>query len=74
MKVEVTSRPGEGRNNKQTKLVLSGGDWCFFLSWCLVVGIGVSIRFMSTNICKILVSLTELVLSGGDWCLRISVR
>jgi hypothetical protein len=40
-----------------------------FLSWCLVVGIGVSSILVSTNICKRLMYLAKLVLSGGDWCL-----
>jgi hypothetical protein len=44
-----------------TKLVLSSGDWCLqryerdwclFLSWCLVVRIGVSGRLLSTKIYK----------------------
>jgi hypothetical protein len=84
VKEEVVSRPGEGRSSeKKYKLVKeevarrlgegwcnSHKDWCLLLSWCLAVGIGVSSRLVSMNICKRLVSLAKLVLSGGDWCLQ----
>jgi hypothetical protein len=62
-------RPGEGRNSKQLGEGWCNSHWCLLLSWCLVVGIGVSSRLVSMNICKRLVSLAKLVLSGGDWCL-----
>jgi len=43
-------------------------DWCLFLSWCLVVGIGVSSRLVSMNICKSRLVPTRIFISG-DWCL-----
>jgi hypothetical protein len=49
------------------KLVLSGGDWCLLLSWCLVVEIGVSSRLVSTKICK----SRSVSLKQRDWCLLL---
>jgi len=62
VKEEATRKIGEGKSTKLTlwRLVyLTQRDWCLLLSWCLEVGIGVSSRLVSMNMCK-------------NWCLLLS--